>query len=158
MTDGTIPDGMVPWAGGDSAPADWDGGAVLARDGFVMVKKPGAYQWRRARGGAKQDWDIIAYTPRAAADRQTEQLSAHIGQLEKVGDPNHSAEQPGMVLVPRVATHEAEEAGARILADCASRKWGALDADGQETFRWRARKIWPAMIAAALAPASGEEG
>jgi len=53
---GTIPEGMKAWAGGDSAPADWDGGKVLCDDG-AMYGSP--IEWSRPSGGP----DVIAYTP-----------------------------------------------------------------------------------------------
>jgi hypothetical protein len=53
---GEIPAGMKPWRGGDSAPADWDGGPALHCDqGFVDLPQPGEWQLGR----------IIAYTPKA---------------------------------------------------------------------------------------------
>ncbi len=66
MTIPTIPAGMKPWAGGDSAPSDWDGGAVLLRD--LQITDDGLYEdsWQRGfRGDAdrQRDLDIIAYTP-----------------------------------------------------------------------------------------------
>jgi len=60
-----VPSGMVPWHGGDSAPADWDGGDAAARfdDGTIEIIK-GAYvlTWRHDDPNAAP---IIAYTPKA---------------------------------------------------------------------------------------------
>jgi hypothetical protein len=59
--------GMVPWRGGDAAPADWDGGPVLMvdpsdyrGDAFVEVNvPPREMPWKRTVG-----WKVIvAYTP-----------------------------------------------------------------------------------------------
>jgi hypothetical protein len=66
-----LPEGMAPWAGGDSAPADWDGGAVLLRNGSVMFPSKvslayhanGTARWNHQRENRNPDWDIIAYTP-----------------------------------------------------------------------------------------------
>jgi hypothetical protein len=55
-----IPEGMVPWHGGDSAPDDWDGGWVLCDDG-EMYTPP--LEWASPSGGP----DIIAYTPKPAS-------------------------------------------------------------------------------------------
>lgn len=56
-----LPEGMVPWAGGDSAPEDYDGGLVLLRDGSEIWPK-GIMDWMHLDNGA----DIIAYTPKRA--------------------------------------------------------------------------------------------
>ena len=56
MSGPTIPSGMVPWQGGDSTPSDWDGGAVLRRDGGYW---DGHCRWWNIPGPS----DIIAYTP-----------------------------------------------------------------------------------------------
>ncbi|MFS0771084.1 hypothetical protein [Sphingomonas sp. 1P08PE] len=66
-----IPAGMKAWAGGDSAPADWDGGKVLLRDG--TLNNDGEYEssWCHNnslfRSTDVSDLDIIAYTPRATS-------------------------------------------------------------------------------------------
>jgi len=64
MTDfrqGEVPEGMVPWAGGDSAPADWDGGPVLNRRGHVVYGMHGQSPSRWMHLASIDD--IIAYTP-----------------------------------------------------------------------------------------------
>lgn len=67
-----IPEGMVAWHGGDSAPEDWDGGNVMRRNGRVgkAFKHPNdAKLWGLWSHGktANRDasFDIIAYTPKA---------------------------------------------------------------------------------------------
>lgn len=68
-----LPIGMVPWAGGDSAPADWDGGPVLrrrsnVRGGYSLGNAGHADWWKRHEiRGNRHLTDIIAYTPRTAA-------------------------------------------------------------------------------------------
>lgn len=69
MTAPTIPPGFKPWHGGDSAPADWDGGEVYTHDssedaGEVYSLAPSFF------GEGDECWqrdntfvDIIAYTP-----------------------------------------------------------------------------------------------
>ena len=49
-----------PWLGGDDAPADWDGGRVLFRDGTLSVEAP-QWVWRWKQPPYFRD--IIAYTP-----------------------------------------------------------------------------------------------
>lgn len=53
-----LPEGMVPWNGGDSAPEAWDGGDTLLRDG----SEGRGIRW------CHKGWsdDIIAYTPKRA--------------------------------------------------------------------------------------------
>lgn len=53
--------GFVPWAGGESAPDDWDGDkeGVLYRDGKTIGRFP--YNWRNSNDGP----DIIGYRKRA---------------------------------------------------------------------------------------------
>jgi hypothetical protein len=83
MTDfrqGEVPEGMVPWAGGDSAPDDWDGGAVMIRDGSIYLhNNHPAGRWLHGQQRVKyyphrDDLDIIAYTPstsvRSAGERE----------------------------------------------------------------------------------------
>lgn len=50
---------LWPWYGGDEAPADWDGGVVLARYGGTMNR---VYRWNHTANGA----DIIGYRKRPA--------------------------------------------------------------------------------------------
>lgn len=59
-----VPAGMVPWHGGDSAPADWDGGPTLLRDG----SHGDGEDWRHLVGidDIDSDNDIVAYTPKQA--------------------------------------------------------------------------------------------
>jgi hypothetical protein len=62
----TIPAGMKPWHGGDSAPEDWDGGDVLLRSGGIQPSPPTDYCW--GHGWLENGMgDIIAYTPLAAS-------------------------------------------------------------------------------------------
>ena len=63
MTDFEVPEGMVSWAGGDSAPPDWDGGDVrwAVPPGYVCIGPKDAEQpWTHGSPGW---YDIIAYTP-----------------------------------------------------------------------------------------------
>lgn|GEM_PF-6899838 len=62
-----IPPGMVEWHGGDVAPADWDGGPYLCRDGKMYHMR--GYGWGHGTHcwNPTADWDRIAYTPTPAA-------------------------------------------------------------------------------------------
>lgn len=58
------PEGMEAWPGGDTAPADWDGGPVRLRNGYVAQ----ATHWGHpapAALGYEGDNDIIAYKSKA---------------------------------------------------------------------------------------------
>ncbi|WP_203309803.1 hypothetical protein [Sphingomonas beigongshangi] len=64
-----IPAGMKPWHGGDCAPSDWDGGPVLLGDGRHYAANVIAGErlaWSH-RGGEWAHGDIVAYTPKPAA-------------------------------------------------------------------------------------------
>jgi len=52
-----IDKGFEPWGGGDEAPADWDGGVTLFRDGGECREVPG--RWNHF--GIEWDGDIIGY-------------------------------------------------------------------------------------------------
>lgn len=79
-----IPAGMVPWHGGDSAPADWDGGAVLLRNGERDNGQAGN-DWRHTDLAFEDsDTDIIAYTPKPTASGG--------GEREAVQRENEEAE------------------------------------------------------------------
>lgn len=68
---GAIPEGMVAWHGGDVAPADWDGGPVLFREGHIGEAEDDSWMIGYGGPGPKPSpYDIIAYTP--AADRLTD--------------------------------------------------------------------------------------
>jgi hypothetical protein len=58
-----IPEGMTQWAGGDDAPADWDGGPVYVRlgpgDFEVHEFCPERFHWNYGNGP-----DIVGYTPK----------------------------------------------------------------------------------------------
>lgn len=56
---GAIPEGMKAWAGGDAAPADWDGGPVLLRDGKWddRISLKGSHWWQHD----DEDDDIVGY-------------------------------------------------------------------------------------------------
>lgn len=58
-----VPDGMVPWTGGDRAPEDWDGGQVLFRKGTLSRVPTGAV-WKLGWGHYYGPGDVIAYTPK----------------------------------------------------------------------------------------------
>ena len=68
----SIPSGMKPWHGGDAAPADWDGGPVLFRNGTVQsgALSSWSHPWdagvagESAVAGSTNPFDITAYTPR----------------------------------------------------------------------------------------------
>ncbi len=64
---GDIPAGMTIWRGGDAAPADWDGGPVLHRSGWLGPthgdRNPLAWGWDYPDDGMPET-DIIAYTPK----------------------------------------------------------------------------------------------
>lgn len=53
--------GFIYWPGGDEAPADWDGGPYLCRDGEVYHMR--GYDWRHGTGcwNPTADWDRIGY-------------------------------------------------------------------------------------------------
>jgi len=53
--------GFVPWAGGDTAPADWDGGEVLWESG--SLSSPG--DWRHTAKYAEYKARIIGYKRKA---------------------------------------------------------------------------------------------
>lgn len=61
-----LANGFVPWGGGDEAPADWDGGVVLMRNGSTKTDPAKwAHPWH---GGESVDYyDVIGY--RAKAER-----------------------------------------------------------------------------------------
>lgn len=48
--------GYTPWAGGETAPADWDGVHVMQRSGYKSETKQ---KWRWTNDGTQ--WDIIGY-------------------------------------------------------------------------------------------------
>lgn len=80
QTEAAIPEGMKPWHGGNSAPADWDGKAVAFRDGKIGYAPVGAVWklgWDHSYGGG----DIIAYTSEATAQPAPIDWS---GELEAV--------------------------------------------------------------------------
>jgi len=89
----TIPAGMVAWRGGDNAPEDWDGGGVVLRNGSTMFPSKvslayhanGTNRWNHQRENRNPDWDIIAYTPLAAAPKQAERVEA-LRALEWLAD------------------------------------------------------------------------
>ncbi len=63
----TVPEGMKAWNGGKSAPEDWNGGAVLLRNGTVIDRGDGAAKWMHATPGSEMSLsDCIAYTPKPA--------------------------------------------------------------------------------------------
>lgn len=92
ITDETpaIPAGMKPWAGGDSAPEDWDGDDVLARS-----YERGPMFMLRAAYGASVNWRadaqfrVIAYTPAPAAPAQSEveRLREALAPFARLGGP-----------------------------------------------------------------------
>ena len=57
-----VPEGMKPWAGGDGAPDDWDGGSVLRADGQTEHSDDiTIQQWKHPVPRCK--WNVVAYTP-----------------------------------------------------------------------------------------------
>jgi hypothetical protein len=67
---------MVPWHGGDGAPADWDGGPVKLRCGDMEpanLIEDADWQVGYPENGFKPcRIDVVAYTPvRATAARQS---------------------------------------------------------------------------------------
>ena len=77
----TVPAGMVAWHGGDSAPANWDGGRVQFRHGGCSILRPGdGLDWRH--GAIPHDivpdgrTEIVAYTPRIIGDSATGEREA----------------------------------------------------------------------------------
>lgn len=70
-----IPEGMKPWAGGQDAPVDWDGGTVLLRKGHkraVTDQSPSRWKHSKNETIRKADYDIIAYTPKPNAPTTVE--------------------------------------------------------------------------------------
>jgi len=59
-----LPEGMVPWDGGDEAPEDWDQSDVLLRDGRTCSGEKVTW-WGRASflDLELENCEIIAYTP-----------------------------------------------------------------------------------------------
>ena len=87
MSDDAIPAGMKPWAGGGAAPADWDGGPVLFRDGTEADDEDmdAGWSWDHGHLGA----DIIAYTPapvivRGSDERAREVLDCFMHAAEPI--------------------------------------------------------------------------
>ncbi len=79
---GDIPAGMVPWHGGDAAPADWDGGPVLWSKG-PMCKPGGFLSWRYC--GTPGVPNIIAYTPKPALATERPAPSGDVaGLVERI--------------------------------------------------------------------------
>jgi NTP pyrophosphatase (non-canonical NTP hydrolase) len=73
-----IPAGMVPWHGGDTAPADWGGGWFLLRDGRRLCSIGGGEPfWNHDWGGG----DVVAYTPRIPADGERERARDDIASM-----------------------------------------------------------------------------
>lgn len=60
VVSGELPAGMVPWAGGEPAPADWDGGPVLLANGDLYAA-PVGHQWLAPFG----ENYVVAYTPKS---------------------------------------------------------------------------------------------
>jgi len=56
--------GFTPWAGGSEAPADWDGGGAVCRNGSV-ARCP-SYWTHRPNPDWSGQWDVIGYRQRAA--------------------------------------------------------------------------------------------
>jgi hypothetical protein len=67
--------GFTPWAGGATAPADWDGGKALLRDGAIFMPTSKTHSnWQRGYAGdcaRYADLDIIGYNHRAFAAPET---------------------------------------------------------------------------------------
>lgn len=64
-----IEGGWRPWAGGDAAPDDWDGGEVLLRCGETF-RKPG--RW----GHLSSDFDVVGYKPKPPVSQVSPELDA----------------------------------------------------------------------------------
>lgn len=84
----TIPAGMKAWSGGDSAPADWDGGDVMLEGGEII---PGSVAdiWQHDN----PDYiPVVAYTPKAPTpeicvnDDLRSRLD-QVGPITPVGEP-----------------------------------------------------------------------
>lgn len=60
--------GFTPWSGGQSAPDDWDGEAVLQRCGYEASPAWVSWVWPW-RTDASEDYDIIGYRKRVDASR-----------------------------------------------------------------------------------------
>jgi hypothetical protein len=89
----TIPAGMKPWHGGDSAPEDWDPErAVMFRAGHFGDWSR-TWEWRHGvgeTGGGRAD--IIAYTPKAAP-QTTPDVGALVTLLTEGIKPMATAER-----------------------------------------------------------------
>jgi len=60
--------GFMPWMGGDAAPADWDGGAVLYRCGDLSTAPHADRNWKVNQGRDRPNsYDIIGYKRKAEA-------------------------------------------------------------------------------------------
>jgi hypothetical protein len=91
----SVLEGMVPWTGGDEAPADWDGGAVKLRDGTITTCKPGEYdtwQW-----GEEGEGSIVAYTSKSTGSSDSYTPAGEVERISRAIDPGAwDDELPGM--------------------------------------------------------------
>lgn len=71
--------GFHPWSGGESAPDDWDGGAVLQRCGYEANPAGVSWVWPW-RTDASEDYDIIGYRK-----RNTRFDEPHLARIEVEG-------------------------------------------------------------------------
>lgn len=116
MTDDAIPAGMVAWAGGDAAPADWDGGPVLRRHGGMSLPN-GQFAWSSNGGG---QGNIIAYTTAASSDERDGAREALItidrvaNRLANAGQPHSSNDlrAAAKILESALAASRPTDAGA----------------------------------------------
>lgn len=107
MTEQQIPAGMKPWAGGDAAPEDWDGGPVLSADGLILRGVPD-YDWRRESDeeGAVEGWCILAYTPKATpsppvdGEKMERAFEAFLDAIEPAVRAKHESEWPNLPFKP----------------------------------------------------------
>jgi hypothetical protein len=107
-----LPEGMKPWAGGDAAPADWDGGPAFLRNGSTMFPSKvslayhanGTNRWNHQRANRNPDWDIIAYS--AALPDPTHTREAELRE----------ATERALLCTPSISPAGYDEA--RIIYDC----------------------------------------
>ncbi|WP_147420668.1 hypothetical protein [Sphingomonas sp. PP-CC-1A-547] len=148
--------GMKPWAGGDAAPVDWDGGPVILRNGSTMFPSNmslayhanGTNRWDHDRKNRNPAWDIIAYsaalTPDATQTREAE-LQAEIerlrGLLISPGDP--AWEDARAVLVAELRKNGMDTHADNIAASHAVSipSWIALNLIGHSRAALNARDV-----------------
>lgn len=97
MSEIEIPTGMKAWHGGDSAPDDWDGGAILFRDGTLETLHSKGWDWTHVLTDppSVRAVEIIAYAPSGVGCMgETQQAPARrwFPHLCFAGEPMHEGQ------------------------------------------------------------------